>query len=256
MGQLRTALIALHQTLTKIPSKLDKVTDDRDQESDRIVQLSLTAQEGWHAIHTYLVARFQKEGTTIDANKKKTMKELLDPELTNMGKGLEQWRKDLINHCNKASSAFADSIKTLRDEIDSAAAESKRLRGITDKKKAKWFKSSKYKAKIKGYLDVLDNIDGTIDSQIKALDKAKGLRFDEAWVNKYYQIKSDTTVEQIEDMTSMDHKGIMENYFKNQDEQDKYVHKWRDEYKAMGAQIATMKKWIEDADQMEAESTE
>lgn len=256
MGQLRTAIISLNQSLSKNPAKVDELADTVTKETERVIELGNTASEGWNAIHTYLVARFQKEGTTIDANKKKTMKDLLDSELSTMGKGIEQWRKDLIAAVGKVATLHDNGVKALRQTLDAAAAESKKLRAIADKKKKKLLASTKYKAKITTYLAALDEIDNTIDGQLKSLDKAKDILKSDAWVNKWFTIKADTTVEQVEAMTTMSHQNIMKDYLANQAEQDKYVRKWRDDYKSMGAQIATMKKWTDEADQMEAESTE
>jgi hypothetical protein len=252
MGQLRTALLNLQKSLVNNPGIVEELKKKVSAESDRIEQLAQTATEGWNSIHLYLFARFEKEGTTIADNKKKTMKDIMDSELATLGKGLESWRKTLLGHCEKASSAFEDGIAALRKQLADAAAENKKLRAIAEKKKSKWLASKEYKAKIKGYLEVIDDIDAIIASQTKAIDKAKGLGRDAAWVNKWYTITAKTTVEDVENFAAMDHHSIMSNYLKDKEEQDKYVHKWRDEYKAMGVQVALMKKWAAEADEMES----
>jgi hypothetical protein len=252
MGQLKTALLNLQKSLVNNPGIVEELKKKVGAESDRIEQLAQTATEGWNSIHLYLFARFEKEGTTLAANKTKTMKDLMDSELATLGKGLESWRKTLLGHSEKAATAFEGGMAALRKQLADAGAESKKLRVIADKKKAKWLTSKEYKTKIKGYLAIIDDIDAIITAQTKSLDKAKGLGRDSGWVNKWFTITAKTTVDEVENFASMDHQSILSTYLKNKEEQDKYVHKWRDEYKAMGVQVALMKKWASEADEMEA----
>lgn len=252
MGQLKTSLINLQKLLINNPGKLEHLEKALDEEAERIEGLARTAGQGWDAMVVYLSAKFKKAGTTIDAQKAKKVKEVLDSELAGMIKGMDQWRKDLIQHSNKASTVCAAGVKEIKANVDLASAESKKLRGICDKKKAKWLASAKYKAKIKDYLTMIDQIDKMIALQEGELAKAGTIRFDEAWINKWHTVKADMTVGQIHDMASMDTQNILKDYHKNMQVADGYVRKLRDEYKGMAGQIASMKKWVDTADDMES----
>ena len=129
----------------------------------------------------------------------------------------------------------------------------KKVRAVAEKKKSKWLASPKYKAKIKGYLETIDDIDKIIAKQKVDLAKAGGLEFDAKWIEKWFTVKVDMTVGDIEDRATMDVQNIMKTYLANQAQADTYVRKWRDEYKGMAGQLAAMKKWSDEADEMETE---
>ena len=253
MGQMKTSLTAIQKLLVNNPVKLQELKTKADEDSDHIATLNQTADEGWNVIHMYLVAKAQKQKKKLSEMSDVKLKDLMDSELAGLMKGLDDWRKNIKTQMEKAQGNFTQGVAALRANVDSAGAEAKRLRGIADKKKAKWLVSSKYKAKIKGYLEVIDSVEGIIAVQTKTLDKAKGIRYSSDFADKYYTVKPDTTVKQVEELARMDHQSIMNDYLKNQKEADEYVHKWRDEYKSMGVQMQNIKKWMEDADAMEKE---
>ncbi|MGE5115492.1 MAG: hypothetical protein ACM3N6_03255 [Betaproteobacteria bacterium] len=254
MGQLRTSIVNLQKMIVNNPIKLDGLQKALEPGSLRIEELSRTADHGWDLMFMHLTNKFKKTGSTTSANAGKKLSEVIDSELATLVKGIDQWKKDLMTLAVKFGKDFDNGIKAIGTDLDAAAAEAKKLRAVADKKKSKWLASPKYKAKIKGYLAVIDDIEKIIDAQKKDLAKAKGLSFDEAWVNKWFTVKVDMTVKDIQDRAGMDVQNIMKAYLANQKQADSYVRKWRDEYKGMAGQLAAMKKWTEDADEMESES--
>ena len=84
------------------------------------------------------------------------------------------------------------------------------------------------------------------------MDKAKNLVQDEKWVNRNFQVTAAMTVKQIEEANSRSTEVAVKDYLDHSEEQDAYVRGWRDEYKGIAGQLASMKKWSDDADAMEA----
>jgi hypothetical protein len=111
--------------------------------------------------------------------------------------------------------------------------------------------SKEYKAKVNLYLDTLDELEGRVGEQKKDFNNAKRWGLNESWINKSYLVKVDMTVADVGDSAGGDVRDAMKAYLENQKEQDKYIRKWRDEYKGMAGQLATMKKWAGDADTLE-----
>jgi hypothetical protein len=254
MGQLRTSILNLQKMIVNNPAKLTALESSLKPGSTRIEELARTADQGWDLMFMHLTNKFKKAGGTTAQNSGKKLSEVLDPELAKLVKGIEQWKKDMLALSSKYSKEYETGIKAISADLAAASAEAKRLRAVADKKKSKWLASAKYKAKIKGYLDVIDDLEKVIGTQSKEVAAAKGLSFDEAWVAKWFTVKVDMTVSDIQDRASMDVNNIMKTYLANQAQADKYVRKWRDEYKGMAGQLAAMKKWSDDADDMEKES--
>ena len=254
MGQLRTSIVNLQKMIVNNPIKLDALQKALKPGNTRIEELGRTADQGWDLMFMHLTNKFKKAGSTTSANKGKKLSEVIDPELAKLVKGLDQWKKDMQVVAAKFGKDYESGVKGIETDIAAAAAEAKKVRAVAEKKKSKWLASPKYKAKIKGYLETIDDIDKIIAKQKVDLAKAGGLEFDAKWIDKWFTVKVDMTVGDIEDRATMDVQNIMKTYLANQAQADTYVRKWRDEYKGMAGQLAAMKKWTEDADEMESES--
>jgi len=253
MGKLRTAIVDLQKLIVNNPVKIEALKKELKPGSDQISTLGNTAVEGWDLIYMHLTNKFKAQGSTTAANSKKTLKELMDPELGKLIKGVEEWRKSMHTMAAKYGNQFSAGMKDISDDLAAAATEVQNLRTIANKKKSKWLASSKYKAKIKGYLEVIDDLETLTNKQTKEMSKVRGLSFNEAWVNKYFGVRLDMTVSDVEGKATMNVQGIMKTYLENQAEADTYVTKWRDEYKSMASQLKSMKAWSDDADTMEKE---
>ena len=252
MGQLRTSILNLQKLVVNNPAKLEALQNALKPGIVRVEELGRTADQGWDLIFMHLSNKFKKAGSTTAANAKKKLSEVLDPELAKLVKGVDDWRKDMLAVAEKNEAALKKGLAAIGADLETAAAEAKKLRGVADKKKAKWLASAKYKAKIAGYLAVIDDLEKVIAAQKAEVAKADDLSFDKAWVNKWFTVKPDMTVKDFEDRATMDVQAHMKTYLANQAQADKYVRKWRDEYKGMAGQLAAMKKWSDDADEMEA----
>ena len=256
MGQTRTSLLSLQKVLTDSPQAFEQLLAKRKVTNNQVSTLANTAHNGWDLIFMHLTNKFKAQKQTVADNAKKTLKEVIDPELGKLVAGLETWRKDMALQARAASTEFQAGVTALSNQLATAKAEAATLRKTVEKKKARLLVSAKYKTKMRGYLTAIDEIDALFTSQTTTMAKAKAMSFDEAWVNKYYSVRLDMTVADIEGIASMDVTGIMRTYLANQTVADGYVRTLRDEYKGMAGQLASMKAWSAEADAMDVEGEE
>jgi hypothetical protein len=128
------------------------------------------------------------------------------------------------------------------------------LKKLAEKKKAKLFKSTKYKDKIKSYLAALDAVDEIVGKLLAAVAQENKPFVTDGWVDRNFAINADMTVKQIVDLSSATLGDNLKTYEENKAQINMRVRKFRDDYKSIPGQLNTMKKWIDEADQMEKES--
>ena len=245
--------MGLQKILLDSPAVFDQLLTSRKAAGTKISELANTAHNGWDLMLMHLSDKFKAQKQTVDANAKKTLKEVMDPGLAKLVAGLEGWRKDLADRAGKAGDDFKVGTATLASQLAAAKMQAEALKKVVEKKKSKLLVSPKYKTKMRGYLESIAAVDALITTQTTSMAKAKAMTFDAAWVNKWYTVKLDMTVADVKSAASMDVQGHMSAYLENQQQADAYVRGWRDEYKGMAGQLATIKGWADEADGMEAE---
>ncbi|MFG6413697.1 hypothetical protein ACG02S_07270 [Roseateles sp. DC23W] len=250
MGKLRTSILNLQKLLVENPATLAKAEQALEKEIHNINHIGTTADEGWDLLFMQLSSKFKGEGTTLDANKDKTLKDVFDPSMASTIKGIETFRQDLYKACEKFSAIYDVSIGKIKTDLATAEQEAKNLRAIALKKKSKWLASKKYKDKIKGYLDVIDSVDKIIASQKSGA--ASIMVQDRAWVDKNFpKIQLSMKVSAVKDRASMSTTGKVKTYLADLGKVTTRVRTFRDEYKSMDGQMAIIKKWADEADELE-----
>ena len=166
-------------------------------------------------------------------------------------KGIQQWIGDLKTIISKLNTSRKTETDAVAMALTKAEADVKKLKALAEKKKDKWFKSATYKDKIKTYLKVLDGIGDELKKNLEEIKKSQTSNFSDAWIEKNFKISVDMTVKDIKGRASMDLNTQLTNYHKDKANIDNYVRKWWDDYKSIPGQMATMKKWSEEADKME-----
>jgi len=254
MGQLKSGIADLQKVLIDMEPKLKAAEDIVDKGGDRITELGKTADQGYDVLYLYLIEKFKKSGSTPEAHAKETLKAIADPNIVQNIKGIVQWKNDLKGEIAKMNNAVKSTKDDLLNKLTTAETQAQTLKKLAEKKKDKWFKSAKYKDKIKNYLASLDLILKILKSQIEDVKASGGTIFTDGWVEKNFPASADMTVEQVKNRMSMDLNSCLSNYIKNKGEIDQHVRKWRDEYKSIPGQLAIMKKWVDEADAMEKEA--
>lgn len=254
MGELRTAIEKLQTALADSPAEIEALKSKRKKLSDRIAELGKKADQGFDLMFMHLTEKFREEGTTLDDKAGTKLKEVMDGDLGGLIKGIVQWQGDIKKLIAQLNTEHQKDVSGLSAQVAQAQSDAAKLQKIAAKKKDKLFKSAKYKTKIKGYLGALDGIGTTLTKQLAAIKKASTLTFNDAWVDRNFRITADMTVADIRARASQDVENQMKVYEANQEEADEYVRVWRDEYKGIAGQLATIRQWSADADDMEKES--
>ena len=250
MGKLRSSILELQKMLVENPARQEAVEAALEKEMHNVNSIGSTADEGWNVLLMQLTSKFKEEGSTIEANKSKALKDVVDKSFLSTLKGIEDFRQDLFKACTKFGNVYADGFGVIKADLAKAEESAKTLRAIAVKKKSKWLASAKYKDKIKGYLEVIDSVEGIIASQKKSIASVKA--FDTAWAAKNFpQLKVTMTVQEIAARASVDTSNKLKAFLSDVGGANKEIRGLRGEYKGMAGQMASIKKWAEDADELE-----
>ena len=250
MGKLRTSILNLQKLLVENPATQAKAQQALDNEVHNITHIGKTADEGWDMLFMQLTSKFKDEGTTMEANKDKTLKDVFEPSLASTIKGIETFRQDIHKACDRYCAVYDASIGKIKTDLATAEQEAKNLRAIALKKKSKWLVSKKYKDKINGYLEVIDSVDKIIASQKKRVAAIKPR--DGAWADKFFpKIQLSMKVSDVKLRASASTEGHVKTYLANLGTVSAHVRVLLDEYKSMDGQMATIKKWADEADELE-----
>jgi hypothetical protein len=254
MGQLKPGITAMYKVLNEADPKLKLMREVSKTYADKVQELGSKLDQGYDVLHLYLIEKFKKAKTTVDAQKAKKLKDIMDSNIAGNIKGINQWKGDMeakIKDLNHALKATTDPVVATLEQATTQIAQ---LKALAAKKSTKLFKSAKYKGKIKIYLSVLDGLHDAVEKQKKvAARRPAELKSD--WVDKKYKISDAMTVGEVKMRAGAELDKLLKTYNENKDEVDGYVRKLRDEYKPIPGQLAVMKKWMEEADEMEAEGT-
>lgn len=254
MGQLRSGILNLQKTCLNFEPGIAEITDQQDQFHERVFGAGKRIEEGLNALVAYLIEKFKKEKTTFDAEGGKTLKDVADGNVMTFVKGVGTAKTDVKGIITKLGNEQTAAANKLLAQVTAAFNEATRLKGLADKKKTKWLKSAKYKAKIGGYLSALDSVVTILQKQSDDIKGVAGVQQNEAWVDRCYKLSADMTVKEIRNLASTEFNDSLKKFDTSGEKVGGYARKFRDEYKAMGSQLAVMKKWADDADGMESEA--
>jgi DNA-binding transcriptional regulator GbsR (MarR family) len=251
MGKLRTAILDLQKLIVENPAKQEKIEKELESAVHNINQIGGTADEGWNQLYLQVASKFEDQKTTVEANLKTPLKDIADSSMVSTIKGIETFRQSLFKACDKFSEIYDAGIGQIKKDLDTAEEQCAALRAIANKKKSKWLASAKYKDKIKGYLEVIDSVEQIIKDQKKEIASIKN--FDRGWALKQFpQAKVTMTVAEIKDRAGMGAVASVKAYLGNLNNVNSQIRGMRGEYKVMAGQMSSIKKWAEDADELES----
>jgi hypothetical protein len=253
MGQLKTGIATLQKALAENESNVAKIDQVMAPHRSKTLQLVNTTAEGANSVLLYLVEKFKTSGG-VNAHASQKLSELGDAQVVTLVKGIVGWKqaiKAAIQKRNQDVQAVsAGALATLTNAEKLAG----QLKALAQKKKDKWFKSPKYKDKIKGYLAAIDSAEATVKKQKAAISKLNSSKFTDAWVDKSFPASMDMTVAQMAAEATAAVDAQIAVYLQDQATADAEVKTFRDENKSVAGQLAVFKKWIDDADAMEADA--
>lgn len=252
MGQLRTKLTELQKSLYDMDSKILALEDETEDYHGRIEEFGKKADEGYDVMYLYLIEKLKKSGVKKIEDKFKTkLSEVIDSELQSYMKGILQLAGDLKKVIAALNSEHSNHAKRLIAHVEYATSKASEVKKICDKKKKGLFKSRMYKDKIKGYLAILEDMQKVLKTQETSIQAAAALRYDDDWVDRTFTVSPSMTIEDLKYRTTMALVDALAGYAKNKKAIDNMAAKLRNEYKSVPGQLAQVKKWIVDADDME-----
>lgn len=254
MGQLRTGILDLQKVTLDLPPKIKAVEELQNESKNRVWGAAARITAGFDMSNQYLIEKFKKANTTIAAQVAKPLKDVMDPGLATLIKGIGTAKDDVKNMITGLNSNLKVRVDAVLATITGAEAKAAALKAAAAKKKDKLFKSAKYKEKIKGYLAALDAIDGILKKQKASLQKVQAIKQGHDWVDKNFKLAADFKVSDIKEAASMEFNSQMKTYLQDKEKIDSYVRQFRDDYKPMTTQLALMKNWSDEADAMEKEA--
>jgi hypothetical protein len=253
MGQLRDGILALQKNAINMEPQIAAMEKQQDDYHQRVFEAGKRIGEGLNTLVLYLIQKLKKEGKTLDSEGALPLKSQMDSNVMSFGKGIAQAKTDVKGIIAKLNSEQKAAVGKLQASVDASIASMTKLKSIADKKKAKWLKSAKYKAKIGGYLQALAAIDGILKKQAEALKAIEGINQNDAWVEKNYKFSQDMTLKQVKGLQSIELTSNLKDFEANVNGVQTRARAFRDEYKNLKGQFALMKKWSEEADEMESE---
>lgn len=256
MGQLRTGILELQKASLNVDPQIAELQQQQDEFTQQVYEAGKRIEEGINVLVMYVMERLKKEGKSFDAMGDKTLKDIMDSNIMTFGKGIGQAKGDVKAILTRLNSAHKTSAEKLLGTLNSTLVTVVKLKGICDKKKAKWLKSAKYKAKIGTYIAALQAIDDITKKQVEAVKAVAALNQSDTWVERNYKFTQDMTLKQVKGLLSSGLQTNLKDYNTQKEQINGRARKFRDEYKSLGTQFAMMRKWVDEAEEMEKEAEE
>lgn len=244
MGKLRSSIDNVVKTTGTLEKAAGSLLDDRARMTQNFLMACDFCRGGADSIYMYLMEKYKKGGEKIDSHMNDTLKDVIDANIAKMVKELVKGQ----SRVEKLKAAGDKNLKigmAVKSNIGKVRKDISAINAIVSKKKKKLLASKKYKTKLKGYEAALADI----DSQLEALDKIMPGKSYGSYVDpKVWKVSASTKVSQIKDATSTYLTADMKMLPKEDAEEAK---KFRG--RGFAKSLAEMKKWVDDADEMEKE---
>jgi seryl-tRNA synthetase len=240
-------------------SEIDKQAGDISQKlADLATDVSQTynvAAEGYDVLFEYINEKVKAKGEKIDTHMKDTIKDFFDSNVASFIKGIEEARGTALKRTKEWSQVADKQGKALLTDLERCQSVADDIGKQIDKKRKKLFQSKKYKDKIKNYEAQLDELRKTAKEQtIHLRDVVLGIApMREAQIQQL-KVAATTTVEEIEKRVSFYTRNGLKELEKAKTDMQSGTKQFRD--RNFGAEIALLKKWATEADDMEEEAQE
>jgi len=242
MGKLRTSIETVTKTATVLEKAVETLLDTREKETNNFMHMTDLCRGGAEVMYMYLMEKYKKEGKKIEAQHKDTIKDVLDPKLATLIKGMADSQAKVVKLMEER-----DKTQRVGTEIKTKAQALRKdltdIQKVIDKKRKGWLLSSKYKSKLKGYEDSLAALDKALEGVEKAMP---GRNYGKSIDPSQWKFTAATTVGHIKEVSSryldMDIKMT-----KTEDEEQAKKFRGR----GFGNSLEGLKKWAAEADEME-----
>jgi aryl carrier-like protein len=244
MGKLRSSIDNVVKTADVLEKAATSLLDGRKKDIDTFMHTTDLCRGGAESIYMYLMEKFKKAGSKIDAHQNDTLKDVIDTNIAGMLKELASTQARVAlqigerDKQQRVGQALKDNVAKLKTDIVA-------IEGVIAKKKKKWLTSTKYKNKLKGYEDAVADLSVALNGLDKMLP---GSTYGKLVKAETWKFTTGTTVAQIRAACSIAFNEDLK-MSKSVDEENAKQFRGR----GFGKSLAMMKSWVGEADEMESE---
>lgn len=255
MGKLRDSLDGLKSSLMNLENKLKEAeltAAKLDTNLNSRFESGLKA--GVETLYMYLVEKFKKNKDTYAAHLGDTILAHKDPNVLKFVQAIGEGKADTLKWFAAWEKFINSDIKAIKSEVDNVYALATDINKRIEKKRKAWFQSKKYKAKISGYADYLDqslkiakSLEGVADEFRPCMNKSSIEKIKFTVNTTLKELDSDSMLvglkTELKNAESAAKAGVVRR------------RKFREGGDLKGAALM-FAKWAQEADDMEAESEE
>lgn len=253
MGKLRDNLTALSTLLAAVNTRMEQVEQESIKLNTNLNKLfDGQVKSGVELLYVHLSEKFKARKDSYDKHLKDTIVQHKDADVVKYLTGIAQGLVAVKKHQAVWDAFAAKDVKALAGDLVRLKEQVAVVQAMIDKKRKRFLQSAKYKAKINGYEATLNDI----VASLKPLKEF--LQFCSPSVRKVYTDKIklglDTTLGDLDkDSMLMDLKREVADSQKALQSGARSMRKYREEGN-LSDMMVTMKKWAQEADDMEAEA--
>lgn len=243
MGKLRTSIDNVSKTAATLEKAVETLLDTREKETNNFFHATEVCRGGADVIYMYLIEKYKKDGKKIELQQNDTLKDVLDPKLAGMVKGVVEGHAQVVKLLDERDKTMkvGTSVKNSATKLRADLGE---IQKVIDKKKKKWLASAKYKSKLKGYEDAVTELDTALAGVEKAMP---GKNYGNYVKPEIWKFSAAMTVADIKTATSTSLDADMK-LTKAEDTENAKKFRGR----GFGDSLKVMKKWMDEADEMES----
>lgn len=254
MGKLKDGLQRLAKLLKSFDEQLESLQPELASLANDISHLMGHVKGGYAVMYVHLTESFKKRGETVQSQKGFTVSDLNDPKLNEFIKAIEETRPKALQKFLDWSELSKRDGKRLLASLNALSTDVAAINTMIAAKQKKLLQSPKYKTKIKAYAAELAKLNDSLKESKALLSKSSTeLNPDtKGWLEKRKLTGSTTVGELVANVDGLDK--MATDALQRGKKAVEQRRKWRQQASVQG-QIIFLKKWLGEADEMEAEAS-
>jgi myosin heavy subunit len=245
-GALKKNLEDVTRALKAVSNETEEAADQFDKISSNAWQLMQMTSEGIDELYVYMNEKLKKKKLKFKDNLDRPISDFSDRNIDAFLKGIKDGKKQATRF-SKQWSAVGEGLKADLARLDKEMDD---IEKIVAKKKKKWYRSRKYKKKVKNYEKTLHTLRKKAASLQSTLrDAMKDDPPSPAQIKRNLSISAKSTLKDLDTLSSRSIQQFMEQYADLKKETKSHKRKFR-QAGDFRSELATIRKWVDEADDM------
>lgn len=246
-GRLRSGLIEISNNLRQVEKQVKEAAENFDKISSNAWQLMQMTAGGVDETYLYINQKIKARGEKYEDHLKATVGDFADKNVKAFVKGISDGGRQAAKFSREWSDV-GDGLKTELAKLDGSLDD---IEKMIAKKKKKWFKSKKYKNKLKTYEKALDELRNKSRSILATLKEAQADKPPSPrQIKANLDIGPKSTLAELENLAAHSVKQMLKEYSENKKGTEGRKRKFR-EAGDFGAELNILKEWAKEADAMD-----